>query len=100
MKKFTQLLVCSCALLSLSGCVVRDAITDYVDTSQNTVQETSEAPGQRVYMDEVKGILQDFTGAALTMSSQEQTYIFDLSEATLECEDGMITGDEISVIYE
>ena len=51
-------------------------------------------------MDEVKGILQDFTGAALTMSSQEQTYIFDLSEATLECEDGMITGDEISVIYE
>ena len=44
--------------------------------------------------------MQDFTGAALTMSSQEQTYIFDLSEATLECEDGMITGDEISVIYE
>ena len=28
------------------------------------------------------------------------TYVFDLSEATLECEDGMITGDEISVIYE
>ena len=36
----------------------------------------------------------------LTMESQEQTYVFDLSEATLECEDGMITGDEISVIYE
>ena len=34
------------------------------------------------------------------MASQEQTYVFDVSEATLECEDGMITGDEISVIYE
>lgn len=100
MKKFTQLFVCSCALLSLSGCAIRDAITDYVGSSQNTVQEITQAPGQRVYMDEVKGVLQDFTGATLTMSSQEQTYVFDLSEATLECEDGMITGDEISVIYE
>ncbi len=36
----------------------------------------------------------------MTMENQEQTYVFDLSEATLECEDGMITGDEISVIYE
>ena len=45
-------------------------------------------------MDEIKGTLKDFTGATLTMESQEQTYVFDLSEATLECEDGMITGDE------
>ena len=51
-------------------------------------------------MDEIKGTLKDFTGATLTMEGQEQTYVFDLSEATLECEDGMITGDEISVIYE
>jgi hypothetical protein len=32
--------------------------------------------------------------------SDEQIYIFDVSQATLECEEGMITGDNISVIYE
>ena len=102
MKKFTKLFLSSCVLLSLSGCTVGDLLTTYTSTQSDSTaaQETSETPKQRVYMDEIKGTLQDFTGATLTMSSQEQTYIFDLSEATLECEDGMITGDEISVIYE
>ena len=51
-------------------------------------------------MDEVKGQLRDFTGNQLTVKSNETLYIFDVSQATLECEDGMITGDEVSVIYE
>ena len=107
MKKLTQLFIGSCVLLSLSGCTASDLITDYIsnsqsatDTSQEAAQESSQTPKQRVYMDEIKGTLQDFTGTTLTVTSQEQTYIFDLSDATLECEDGMITGDEISVIYE
>ena len=103
MKKFTKLLLGSLVLFSLSGCTAGDMITSYTSTSDQseaTLQNTSETPKQRVYMDEIKGTLKDFTGATLTMESQEQTYVFDLSEATLECEDGMITGDEISVIYE
>ena len=51
-------------------------------------------------MDEVTGMLQDFTGSQLTLKTEEQTYTFDVSQATLECSDGMISGDEISVIYE
>lgn len=102
MKKFAKLLLSSCVLLSLSGCTAGDLIASYTSSQSdsNTAQEASDTPKQRVYMDEVKGTLQDFTGATLTMASQEQTYVFDVSEATLECEDGMITGDEISVIYE
>ena len=103
MKNFTKLLLGSLVLFSLSGCTAGDMITSYTSTSdqsETTLQNTSETPKQRVYMDEIKGTLKDFTGATLTMESQEQTYVFDLSEATLECEDGMITGDEISVIYE
>ena len=103
MKNFTKLLLGSLVLFSLSGCTAGDMITSYTsisDQSETTLQNTSETPKQRVYMDEIKGTLKDFTGATLTMESQEQTYVFDLSEATLECEDGMITGDEISVIYE
>ena len=102
MKKFAKLLLSSCVLLSLSGCTAGDLIASYTSSQldNSTAQEASDTPKQRVYMDEVKGTLQDFTGATLTMASQEQTYVFDVSEATLECEDGMITGDEISVIYE
>ena len=102
MKKFAKLLLSSCVLLSLSGCTAGDLIASYTSSQSDssTVQETSDTPKQRVYMDEIKGTLQDFTGATLTMASQEQTYVFDVSEATLECEDGMITGDEISVIYQ
>ena len=103
MKNFTKLLLGSLVLFSLSGCTAGDMITSYTSTSdqsETTLQNTSGTPKQRVYMDEIKGTLKDFTGATLTMESQEQTYVFDLSEATLECEDGMITGDEISVIYE
>ncbi len=103
MKNFTKLLLGSLVLFSLSGCTAGDMITSYTsisDQSETTLQNTSETPKQRVYMDEIKGTLKDFTGATPTMESQEQTYVFDLSEATLECEDGMITGDEISVIYE
>ena len=104
MNNFTKLLLGSCVLISLSGCAAGDLITSYTSNSEQTdntsMQDDSEAPKQRVYMDEIKGTLKDFTGATLTMTSQEQTYVFDLSEATLECEDGMITGDEISVIYE
>ena len=34
------------------------------------------------------------------MCIRDRTYTFDVSQATLECSDGMISGDEISVIYE
>ena len=102
MKKFTKLFLSSCVLLSLSGCTAGDLISSYTSSQPDSTakQETSDTPKQRVYMDEIKGTLLDFTGATLTMTSHEQTYVFDLSKATLECEDGMITGDEISVIYE
>ena len=85
MKKFAKLLLSSCVLLSLSGCTAGDLIASYTSSQpdNSTAQETSDTPKQRVYMDEIKGTLQDFTGATLTMASQEQTYVFYVSEATL-----------------
>ena len=51
-------------------------------------------------MDEIHGTLEDFDGSSLTLLDDQSTYVFDVSNATLECEGGMITGDEISVIYQ
>lgn len=54
----------------------------------------------RVYMDELPGTVQSFTGNKLTLVSSSLPYTFDVSQATLESEDGIIRGDSVSVIYE
>ena len=54
MKNFTKLLLGSLVLFSLSGCTAGDIITSYTSTSdqsETTLQNTSETPKQRVYMD-------------------------------------------------
>ncbi len=71
-KTITWLLV-----LFSSGCTAGDMITSYISTSdqsETTLQNTSGTPKQRVYMDEIKGTLKDFTGATLTMESRNRTY--------------------------
>lgn len=99
MKKLLVICICSIFTASLSGCSLGDLVDRFVSTGDTPAQETGEI-GPRIYMDEVKGQLRDFTGNQLTVKSNETLYIFDVSQATLECEDGMITGDEVSVIYE
>ena len=99
MKKIIALCICSCLVFTMTGCTLGDMLKEYINNEDTAVQESS-VEKHRVYMDEITGTLVDFTGSQLTMESEEQTYTFDVSQATLECADGMITGDEISVIYE
>ena len=84
MKKFTKLLLGSLVLFSLSGCTAGDMITSYTSTSdqsETTLQNTSGTPKQRVYMDEIKGTLKDFTGATLTMKVRNKlTFLIFLKQ--------------------
>lgn len=99
MKKLLVVCLCIGMSLNLSGCAIGDLIDKYTNIHETDESENS-APKTRVYMDELKGTLVDFSGNTLTLESSEETYMFDVSEATLECKSGMITGDEISIIYE
>lgn len=99
MKNLLIACICTAAALSLSGCTAGDIIDRFRSFGETEVQEP-QPDSPRVYMDEVHGILKDFSGSQLTMTDEDNTYIFDISQAALECEGGMITGDEISVIYE
>ena len=36
----------------------------------------------------------------LSRYSDENTYVFDVCQATLECAEGLIAGNEICIIYE
>lgn len=99
MKKLLAVCIGSVFLTALSGCSLGDVIDRFSSSDDAAIQDIH-PESTRVYMDEMRGTLQDFTGNQLTLVSASDTYVFDISQATLECADGMICGDAISVIYE
>ncbi len=100
MKKLLITCICTGLLFTLSGCASLGSILDrYISTGDAPVEEPA-TESSRVYMDELMGRVQDFTGNTLTLLSDEEEYVFDVSQASLECENGIISGDEISLIYE
>lgn len=99
MRNWLLLSICSLFVFSLSGCSF-ETIIDNVMPSQDEAIQDIHPDSTRVYMDELQGILQDFTGNKITLLSSSQTYTFDVSQATLESEDGIIRGDSVSVVYE
>lgn len=99
MKKMLAACICLCCFtITLSGCSLGEVLDRFISTGDAAQETVPDKP--RVYMDELNGILRDFNGSQITVYADEELYIFDVSQATLECEDGMITGDEVSVIYE
>lgn len=86
-------------LLSLSGCAFPDIVEQYLPDKEISSVEEAETQS-RVYIDKITGTLIDFTGSQLTLRSDKTDYIFDISNASIECENGIISGDEISLIYE
>lgn len=99
MKKLLAVCVCCTIALTAAGCSPGDVISRFVPAENTTASDTA-AVKTRLYMDEIKGVLQDFDGSHITLRSGETVYTFDVSQAALECGEGMITGDEISIIYE
>lgn len=99
MKKLLVVCICLSMAFTMTGCNLGNIADRFISTGDAPAPEISpEKP--RVYMDELSGRLQDFTGSELTVNAEDTLYVFDVSQATLECEDGMITGDEVSIIYE
>lgn len=99
MKKLLAVCICLGVAFTMTGCNLGNIVDRFISTGDAPAPDIS-AEKPRVYMDELSGRLQDFTGSQLTVKAEETIYVFDVSQATLECEDGMITGDEVSVIYE
>lgn len=105
MKKSIFFPISICILLSFSGCSFTKIIEQYLPTEslisiEDTAATENKETLERVYMDKFTGMLIDFTGDRLTLRADKTDYTFDVSHATLECENGMISGDEVSIIYE
>lgn len=106
MKKMLAACVCAGLSLSLTGCSLGTVLEQFTSTGDTSVRElnsssdTAAETKDRVYMDELSGTLQDFSGSQLILNTNKAAYVFNVSNATLECEDGMISGEEISIIYE
>ena len=104
----------ACMILGLSlfvgGCS-NDQIDDHIISLQDKIsnatssdsasQETLDSSQEeRVYMDEITGTLQNFDGTNMTISSDGETYVFDVSRTRLECKYGVVFSDQVSVIYQ
>lgn len=104
----------ACMILGLSlfvgGCS-NDQIDDHIISLQDKISDaTSSDPTsreasdssleERVYMDEITGTLQNFGGTNMTISSDGETYVFDVSRTRLECKYGVVFSDQVSVIYQ
>ena len=101
MKKYPFLFVCLGLMLCASSCSNLGKLMDQISPQQETTQTEDTAVSPRVYMDEMTGTLMDFDGTLLTIqNSKDESCVFNVSQATLECEGGMISGDEVTVIYE
>lgn len=88
-----------CFVLIMSGCSLGNVLDQFLSTTETPVEDgISDSP--RVYMDEIRGSVQNFTGNQLTILTEGKFSTFDVSQASLECKNGIISGDEISLIYE
>lgn len=105
MKKLLAVCLCIGMAAALSGCSLGNILEEFTSTGDLSAEapvpeEAPAQPKERVYIDELTGTLENFTGSTLTLASDEISYVFDVSQAALECKAGMISGDEVSVIYE
>lgn len=99
MKKLITIGIACLLSLSLSGCSLGSVIDRFTASDDAAIQDIN-PESTRVYMDEIRGELQNFTGNQITLLSDEESYTFDISQATLECSNGMLAGDAVSVVYE
>lgn len=99
MKKLSAALILTTAFLSLSGCSAQDRLNQLLNAGDPQIPQ-KEAEHPRIYMDELCGIIKDFSGNQLTLFADPTLYSFDVSQADLECQNGLIAGDQVNVIYE
>ena len=99
MKKSLTMVLCLGLSLLLCGCGLEQLKEKYIEETGITPTPTS-APKERVYMDQYTGKVQTFDGINLVLQSDGRSVLFDASQASIETSHGLITGDEVSVIYE
>lgn len=79
---------------------LQDKISDATSSDSTSREASDSSLEERVYMDEITGTLQNFDGTNMTISSDGETYVFDVSRTRLECKYGVVFSDQVSVIYQ
>ena len=79
---------------------LQDKISDATASDPTSREASDSSLEERVYMDEITGTLQNFDGTNMTISSDGETYVFDVSRTRLECKYGVVFSDQVSVIYQ
>ena len=84
MKKLLAACVCAGLSLSMTGCSLGTVLEQFTSTGDTSVREltsltdttTVTESKDRVYMDELSGTLQDFSGSQLILNTDSASYVF------------------------
>ena len=87
MKRLFIACICTVFAASLSDAPRGDVIDRFVSKEDSEAQVPS-PDSQRVYMDEIHGVLKDFTGNQLTLANGEDIYVFDVSQQSWNAKAG------------
>ena len=82
MKKLSAALLCTTLLFAVSGCISPETSDGPVSSDKPEIQ-TDTAQNPRVYMDEIRGTVKDFTGSRLTLCQKSDTYSFDIDRKSV-----------------
>ena len=90
-------LLLSC--MTLSGCSLGEFAQEHVPGLEKNISPTPVQ--ERVYMDELTGTVQHFDGTSLTLQTDDgKSYSLNLSRASIETREGIVSGSKVHVIYE
>lgn len=83
-KKLIAVCLCAGMTAALCGCSLGNILEKFTSTGDLSaeappVEEAPAKSGERIYIDELTGKLDSFTGSALTLSVDDATYVFDVS---------------------
>lgn len=95
----------ACTLVMFTACGKESKTTSVTPTptpeeTQTVAMETETATPEEE-IDEVTGVIKSFTGGNLILEDDQQESLnFELGDAKLECANGILAGDQVSIIYE
>ena len=99
MKKLLAACVCAGLSFSFAGCSPETILEQFTSTGDTSVREltsssdttTETETKDRIYMDELSGTLQDFSGSQLILNTDSASYVFNVCPSKyISLKDGLL----------
>lgn len=89
--------VSTCVLVSMTACGKKE---ETKTETKAVVVETKSKETEAQEELEMHGVIKEYTGGKMTITTEDNKELsFTLTNATIECKNGIVSGDEVTIIY-